>query len=97
MKLGLSLVLGVIAGIGLISLPALVSPTFQASNPDTVVSPEISSSRGALSAEPPNGPLTTSLTSDTLTLTFKLFLILLPGSVLSVLTRRWAVRKLEDY
>lgn len=96
-RMGLSLVLGVIAGIALLSLPALVSPAYQGSNTDTVVSPQSMDARNTLSAEPSIGSFTTSPPSDKLVLAFKLFLILIPGSVLSILARRWASRRLEEY
>ena len=96
-RLALSLILGVFVGIALLSLPALVSPTYQAADPDTVVKPQSLSFNGARSAEPSIGSFATGSTSDKLVLAFKLFLILVPGSILSVLARRWATRKLEDY
>ncbi len=96
-RTGLSLVLGVIAGIALLSLPALVSPAYQGSNTDTVVSPQSMDARNTLSAEPSIGSFTTSPPSEKLVLAFKLFLILIPGSMLSILARRWASRRLKDY
>ncbi len=96
-RVGLSLVLGLFAGIALISIPALVSPTDQASNAYTVVGPQSWSLRDTLSAMPSNNSLTAGSTSDRLVLAFKLFLILIPGSVLSIMARRWASRRLEEY
>ncbi len=95
-RLGLSLVLGVIAGIALLSLPALVSPGSEASASDT--GGRITSALGnEPSFQGPTGSVSSGSTSDRLALAFSLFLILLPGSVLSVFARRWATRKLEKH
>ncbi len=93
-SLGLSLVLGVLAGVALLSLPALVPPGQQGSDADTGVGLSFLANEATT-------PLTrstpTSPTSDRLGLAFGLFLILVPGSILSLAARKWATRKLEDY
>ena len=96
-RLGLSLVLGVLAGIALLSLPAFVSPSYQPPGPDTAGRVLSLSNKEASTAEPATGSFLADSNSDKLALAFKLFLILLPGSILSVLARRWATRKLEEY
>ena len=55
------------------------------------------SNNDAFTAEPATGSFPADSNSNKLALAFKLFLILLPGSVLSVIARRWASRKLEEY
>ncbi len=99
-RLGLSLVLGVIAGIALLSLPALVSPGSEASASDNGgrITSDLSPQTGsALPFQGQTGSVSSGSTSDRLALAFSLFLILLPGSVLSVFARRWATRKLEKH
>ncbi len=95
-QLGLSLVLGVFAGVALLSIPALVTPANQASTSDDggrITSFALSES----TAGPGTTTPASTSTSDRLQLGLGLFLLLLPASVLSFLTRKWAVRKLEKY
>ncbi len=93
-SLGLSLVLGVLAGVALLSLPALVPPGQQRSDADTGVGLSFLANEAPT---PPTRSPPTSPTSDRLGLAFGLFLILVPGSILSLAARKWATRKLEDY
>ncbi len=95
-RLGLSLVLGVLAGVALLSLPALVPPGQQSSDADTGVSPTLLIASRVMSPLETEIP-TTNSTSDKLALAFGLFLILVPGSILSVVAKKWATRKFEDY
>ena len=94
-QLGISLTLGVIAGIGLLSIPLLVTPAQQASDADTGGRISAFTLSESLAGTGTTGPPST--TTDTLSLGLGLFLLLLPASVLSFLTRKWAVRKLEQY
>ena len=97
-RLGLSLVLGVLAGVALLSLPALVSPTYQSPSSDSGdKAVNILSLANSFASDRVTGSSTTSSNSDRLALAINLSLILLPGSVLSILARRWAVRKLEEH
>ena len=94
-RIGISLTLGVLAGIALLSIPAL-SPTNQASTTETEgLTPAFNLSDRLTGAETAGPPSTTA--SDRLSLGLGLFLLLLPASVLSFLTRKWAVRKLQQY
>ena len=95
-QLGISLTLGVLAGIALISIPLLVTPTQQASTTETegLIS---AFSRSDSSTGPETASPASTATSDKLQLGLGLFLMLLPASVLSFLTRKWAVRKLQQY
>jgi len=96
-QLGISLTLGVFAGIALLSIPALLSPPQQqTSNIETEgLSPALSLADRSTGPET-TGPASTAI-SDKLSLGLGLFLLLLPASVLSFLTRKWAVRKLQQY
>jgi hypothetical protein len=95
-QLGISLTLGVLAGIALLSIPLLVTPTQQTSTTETEgLTPALSLSDRLTDTETA-GPTSTS-TTDKLSLGLGLFLLLLPASVLSFLTRKWAVRKLQQY
>ena len=96
-RLGLSLTLGLVVGIALMSIPGFVS-TYQApeaSRTDAGVTPTLL----ALKAQPsiPSTNSTQASTANNLALAFSLFLILLPASVLSVVVRKWATRKLEEH
>ena len=95
-QLGISLTLGVLAGIALLSIPLLVTPTQQASTTETegLIS---ALSRSDSSTGPETASPASTATSDKLSLGLGLFLLLLPASVLSFLTRKWAVRKLQQY
>lgn len=106
-RIGMSLALGVLIGIALLSIPAIVTPTNQASTTDAEgrFSPKPSFAE-ALTSEPTLAPASANTTavpaplniaSDELALGLGLFLIFLPASVLSILSRRWAVRKLAQY
>ena len=96
LQLGLSLVLGVFAGVTLLLIPALVTPANQASTTETegLIS---ALSRSDSSTGPETASPASTGTSDKLQLGLGLFLLLLPASVLSFLTRKWAVRKLQQY
>ena len=96
-RMGVSLTLGVLAGIALLSIPALVTPTNQASTTDPEGLTSAFSLSDRLTGAETAGPASTNTTSDKLALGLGLFLVLLPASVLSFLSRRWAVRKLEKY
>ncbi len=94
-RIGFSLTLGILAGIALLSIPALVTPANQASDTDTggrISGFALSESLAGTETIPP-----ASTTSDKLSLGLGLFLVLLPASVLSFLTRKWAVRKLQQF
>src|SRR3989304_8722080 len=95
-QLGISLTLGVLAGIALLSIPLLVTPTQQASTTETegLIA---ALSRSDSSTGPETASPASTGTSDKLQLGLGLFLLLLPASVLSFLTRKWAVRKLQQY
>jgi len=95
LQLGLSLVLGVFAGVALLFIPALVTPANQASTSDD--GGRITSFALSESTAGPGTTSPASTTADRLQLGLGLFLLLLPASVLSFLTRRWAVRKLQQY
>lgn len=94
-RIGISLTLGVLAGIALLSIPAL-SPTNQASTTETEGLTSAFSLSDRLTGPETAGPAST-IASDRLSLGLGLFLLLLPASVLSFLTRKWAVRKLQKY
>ena len=95
LQLGLSLVLGVFAGVALLFIPALVTPANQASTSDD--GGRITSFALSENTAGPGTTTPASTTADRLQLGLGLFLLLLPASVLSFLTRKWAVRKLEKY
>lgn len=89
--------LGVIVAVALLSIPAIVSPGHPAStsNPEgnRFISDFIASPAGAQST----GTDSTNTLSDKLSLALGIFIILLPASVLSFLSRRWAARQLPDW
>ncbi len=95
-RIGISLTLGVLAGIALLSIPALLSPTNQASTTETEGLTSAFSLSDRLTGAETAGPASTTA-STRLSLGLGLFLLLLPASVLSFLTRKWAVRKLQQY
>lgn len=95
-QMGIRLVLGVLAGIALLAIPALLSPTNQASTTDTEGLTSAFTLATRSTGPETAGPASTTA-SDKLSLGLGLFLLLLPASVLSFLTRKWAVRKLRQY
>lgn len=104
--MGMSLALGVLAGIVLLSVPALVTPTNQASTTDTEgrFSPEPAfaealtpETTAASASNTTTVPAPISIASAELALGLGLFLIFLPTSVLSFLSRRWAIGRAQKY
>lgn len=96
-QLGISLTLGVLAGIALLSIPLLVGPTQQASTTETEGLTTVPSFFNTRSTDTETARPASTSASDKLSLGLGLFLLLLPASVLSFLTRKWAVRKLQQY
>ena len=93
----MSLVLGLFASIALLSIPAIISPTHQGSTPNTEGTTPTFALAERFTGSQSTGSDSSNGTSEALSLALGLFLILLPASVLSFLTRRWAGRKLPDW